>query len=104
MAHPSIHNVAILIIENQVDFSWISPISSYLRSGTLPEDRREVFEVKARATGYALLNGVLYRRSFFEPYQRCAPLDEAKNIIEQIHSGIYDTHISGQTLCHRIMT
>ena len=68
MAHPSIRNATVLTIENQVDFSWISPISSYLRSGILPKDRREVVKAKARAAKYALLNGVLYRRSFSRPY------------------------------------
>ena len=47
MAHPSIHNVAVLTTENQVDYSWISLISSYLRSGTLPKNGRDVVKVKA---------------------------------------------------------
>ena len=104
MAHPLIHNAVVLTTENKVDCSWISLISSYLRSETLPEDRREAIKVKARATMYAFLNGVLYRRSFFEPYERCMSLDEAKRIIEKIHGGICDTHNGGQTLCHGIMT
>ena len=103
MAHPSIHNVAVFTTESKVDCSFISLISSYLRSETLPENKREVVKVKARATRYALLNGVLYRRSFFGPYKRCVPLDEAKSIIEQIHDSICDTYIGRQTLCHRIM-
>ena len=59
MAHPSIHNASMLRIDNQVDCSWISPISSYLRSGTLLEDKREVVKVKAQVAKYALLNDVL---------------------------------------------
>ena len=104
MVHPLIHNVAVLTTENQVDCSWISLISSYLTSGTLPEDRREVVKVKARTARYTLLNGVLYRRSFSGPYQRSMSPDEEKHIIEQIHDGIYGTHIGGHTLRHRIMT
>ena len=104
MAHSSIHNVAVLTTENQVDCSWIPPILSYLRSRILPKDRREVVKVKARVARYALLNDVMYRRLFFGPYQRCVLLNEAKRIIEQIHGGICNTHISGRTLYRRIMT
>ena len=64
MAHLSIHNVAVLTTDNPDDCSYISPISSYLRSGSLPEDRREDIKVKDQAARYALLNSVLYRRSF----------------------------------------
>ena len=88
MAHPSIYSAAILTVENQADCSCISPISNYLRNKTLPEDRSEAVKVKARAGRYALINDVLYRRSFFGPYQRCVPPDEAKRIIEQVHEGI----------------
>ena len=32
------------------------------------------------------------------------PPDEAKHIIEQVHGGIYGTHIGGQSLSHKIIT
>ena len=82
MVHPSIHNVEILTTEIQADYSWISPISSYLRNWIMPEDRSEAVKVKARATKYTLINNILYKRSFSKPYQRCVPPDEAKHIIE----------------------
>ena len=64
MAHPSIHNAAILTAEIQTDCSWISPILSYLRNWILPEDKSEVVKVEARAARYTLINDSLYRRSF----------------------------------------
>ena len=103
MTHPSIHNSEIHTVENQTENSWISPISNYLRSGALLEERSEAMKVKARAAKYALINGILYRRSFFGPYQRCVPPEEPKRIIELIHGDICGTHIGGQSLCHRIM-
>ena len=84
MARPSINDAVVLTIETQTNCSRMSPISSYLISRTLLEDRREVAKVKARAARYTLLNGVLYRRSFSEPYQRCVLPDEAKRITEKI--------------------
>ena len=61
-------------------------------------------KVKARAAKYALINDALYRRSFFDPYQRSVLLKKAKQIIEKIHGCICGTHIDGRSLCHRIMT
>ena len=60
MIHFSIHNAKIHTAENRVESSWISLISNYLRSGALLEERKEAMNVKARATMYALINGILY--------------------------------------------
>ena len=104
MAHPSIHNATIYTIKTKAYCSWISPISSYLRSETLLEDKGEAVNVKARVAIYALLNDVLYKRSFFRSCQRCLQHDEEKCIIEQIHRGIFGTHVGRRSLCIRIMT
>ena len=78
MTHPSIGNAIVHTTENQAENSWISPISNYLRNGALPEDRSKAMKVKARVVRYALINDSLYKRSFFDPYQRCVLLDDAK--------------------------
>ena len=69
-----------------------------------PRKKKATTRIKARATRYALINGVLCHQSFSGPYQRCVPSDETKSIIEQVHGGICSTHIDGRSLCHRIMT
>ena len=73
MDHPSIYGATVLTVESQARHSWMSSISSYLRSGTLPEDRSEAVKVKARAVRYTLINDTLYKQSFTGPYQRCVP-------------------------------
>ena len=76
MDQPSIHNAAVLTVENQDGDSWISPILSYLKNETFPEDKSEAMKVKARAAKYTLINNILYRRLFSSPYQRFVPSDE----------------------------
>ena len=61
-------------------------------------------KVKAQVAMYTLVNDTLYRQSFFNSYQRCVPLNKAKQIIEQVHGGMCSTHIGGKLLCYRIMT
>ena len=72
--------------------------------GPFPEDRSKAVKVKAQVSRYALVNNILYMQSFYGPYQRCVPPDKANRIIEQVHGGIFGTHIGGRSLCHRIMT
>ena len=104
MTHPLVSNAPILTVEIRDDSSWISPIARYLKNETLPEDRNAIVKIKARTTRYALINDILYRRSFSEPYKRCVPPDKAKRIIEQVHGGVCSTYIGGQSLCHRVTT
>ena len=82
----------------------MTPIIKYLSHGTLPKNRAEAVKVKAQATRYSLMDGMLYRHSFSGPYLRCFPHGEAEKVIEQVHQGICGTHIRGQTLCHQIIT
>ena len=48
MTHPSISNAIILIVEIRVDNSWISPLTSYLKNGTLPKYKNVAVKIKAR--------------------------------------------------------
>ena len=78
MDRPSIPNVAVISIDHQAKPSWMTPISEYLKNGSLPENRAEVVKVRAQAARYSLINGLLYRQSFSGPYLRCIPRGEAE--------------------------
>ena len=71
MDQPSIQSTTIMAIDEQVEQSWMVPITEYLVNGALPENRFKAVKVKARAVRYFLMNGVMYRRSFSRPYLRC---------------------------------
>nr|GFB19880.1 reverse transcriptase domain-containing protein [Tanacetum cinerariifolium] len=45
--------------------TWMTPIIEYLKEGTFPSDRKEARKLRIKARQYELLEGVLYRRSFF---------------------------------------
>ena len=62
----------------------MTPITEYLRNGVLLENQAEVVKVKARATRYSLMNGVLYRCSFLGSYLRCLPKEEAKRVLGHV--------------------
>ena len=79
-------------------------IPNYLKNGILLKDKRAATKTKTGVAKYALIYDILYRQVFSGPYQRFVPLNKTKNIIEQVHEGICDTHIDGRSLCHRNMT
>ncbi|GJV97724.1 reverse transcriptase domain-containing protein [Tanacetum coccineum] len=46
----------------------MAPIVEYLKNGTLPDDRKKASKLRIKARQYELLEGVLYRRSFLNPW------------------------------------
>ncbi|XP_071740637.1 uncharacterized protein [Rutidosis leptorrhynchoides] len=71
---------------------WMTPFIKYLADGTLPEDKLQARRIQMRAPMYNFKNGVLYRKSFTEPYLRCVGPTQAKEIIREMHKGSCSTH------------
>uniref|UniRef100_A0A2N9GCW7 Uncharacterized protein n=1 Tax=Fagus sylvatica TaxID=28930 RepID=A0A2N9GCW7_FAGSY len=44
-----------------INTTWMSPITHYLREGTLPADRTEAHKLRIRASHFRLLGGILYK-------------------------------------------
>ncbi|XP_059638670.1 uncharacterized protein LOC132280937 [Cornus florida] len=83
--------------------SWIDPIITYIRDGSLPEQREEARKVKLNAAKYAIVHNQLYRRSFSGPYLKCVTPAEARQILRAIHKGVCGNHSGGRSLAHKAM-
>ena len=59
--------------------NWMTPIISYLKDGTLPEGKDEARKLRVKSARYILMNEVLYKRGFSQPYLRCLAPNEAKD-------------------------
>ncbi|XP_071694804.1 uncharacterized protein [Rutidosis leptorrhynchoides] len=81
---------------------WMTPFIKYLADGTLPEDKLQARRIRIRAPMYNFKNGVLYRKSFTEPYLRCVGPAQAKEIIREMHKGACSTHSGYRTIVSRI--
>ena len=53
------------------------PIVSYLKDGRLSEGKYEARKLRVRSAKYVLMDKVLYKRGFSQPYLRFLALDEA---------------------------
>nr|GEW20499.1 hypothetical protein [Tanacetum cinerariifolium] len=66
----SINKVEILaVVEEEIDI-WMTPIFKYLEEGTLPADMKKARAVRRKSWRFAVVNGTLYKKSFFGPWLR----------------------------------
>ena len=81
----------------------MTPIVSYLKDGRLPEEKDEAKKVRVRSARYVLMNEVLYRRGFYQPYLRCLAPDEANYVLREIHEGACGNHSGARSLVHKVV-
>ncbi|GKB79691.1 reverse transcriptase domain-containing protein [Tanacetum coccineum] len=77
----------VLKVEIEEKRSWMSPIQGYLLSGLLPEDTKESRKIRIQVQQYKLIQGNLYKISFFTPWLRCIAPPQTDKIIKEIHEG-----------------
>ncbi|GJZ57935.1 reverse transcriptase domain-containing protein [Tanacetum coccineum] len=87
LAKRSIEEKEVMKVEIKEKRSWMSPIQEYLLSGLLPEDMKEARKIRIQVLQYKLIQGNLYKRSFFEPWLRCITPPQTDKIIKEIHEG-----------------
>ena len=52
----------------------------------------------AKARSYTLIDGALYKKGVVQPLLKCIPQSEDKNLLQEIHLGICDSHIGLRAL------
>ena len=65
----------------------MTPIVSYLKDGKLPEGKDEARKLRVRVVRYILMDEVLYKRGFSQPYLRCLSPDETNYVLRAVHEG-----------------
>ena len=81
----------------------MTPIISYLKDGSLPKRKDEARRLRVRSARYVLLNDVLYKRGFLQPYLRCLSPDEANDVLREVHSGACENHSGARSLIHKVV-
>ncbi|XP_019235995.1 PREDICTED: uncharacterized protein LOC109216306 [Nicotiana attenuata] len=93
------HHTSVRVIEEE---DWRQPLIEYLEHGKLPEDPRQRTNIKRRAPRFIFYKGILFRRSFEGLFLRCLDKEEARQAMEEAHSGSCGAHQSGTKLHFRI--
>ena len=91
------------VLQVQNEGNWMTPIISYLKDGSLPEGKDKARKLKVRLARYVLLNEVLYKRGFSQPYLRCLSPDEANYVLREVHEGACGNHLEARSLIHKVV-
>ena len=83
--------------------SWIDPIVTYIRDGTLPVNPSEARKIRVRSSRFMILNDELYKRGFSQPYLRCLTPDKLNYVMKDIHEGACGNHSRARSLIHKIV-
>ena len=81
----------------------MTPIISYLKDGKLLEGKDEARKLRVKAARYVLINEVLYKRGFSQPYLRFLTPDEANYVLKEIHEGACGNHSGARSLIHKVV-
>ena len=85
--------------------SWMDPIVLFLKKDIFPTEKSEADKVPRKAPRFWLSEDQkLYKRSFFRPYLLCIHPEASELLLEELHEGIYGSHIGGKSLSHRALT
>ena len=98
---PSIDLLEVQQIENEEN--WMTPIILYLKDGKLPEEKDETRKLKVRANRYFLMDKILYKRGFSQPYLKCLAPDEANYVLREVHEGACENHSGARSLIHKVI-
>ncbi|GJS83583.1 reverse transcriptase domain-containing protein [Tanacetum coccineum] len=99
----SIQEEEVATVIEEEETTWMTPITEYLKDGTLPGERKEASKLRIKARQYELLEGVLYKRSFLKLWLRCVGPLQAKYVIREIHEGSYSMHAGPRSVVAKAM-
>ncbi|KAK3030609.1 hypothetical protein RJ639_039969 [Escallonia herrerae] len=83
---------------------WMDMIITYLSTGELPSERHEARNLRVKVARYALVEGILYKKSFSLPYLRCLRPSESIYALQEVYEGICGQHLGGRTLAQKILS
>nr|GEU49337.1 reverse transcriptase domain-containing protein [Tanacetum cinerariifolium] len=66
----------ILAVVEEEGHTWMTSVYEYLTEGILPEEKKKARDVRRKAGRYAVINEVLYKKSFLGPWLRDNPFKD----------------------------
>ncbi|GJW03532.1 reverse transcriptase domain-containing protein [Tanacetum coccineum] len=88
----SVNESEVLAVVEEEGDSWMTPIHEYLMDETLPAERKKARAIKHKSQRFAIINGILYKKSFLGPWLRCVGPSQANYVLREIHEGSCSMH------------
>ena len=83
--------------------NWMTPIVGYLKEGKLSQGRNEAHKLRIKSAKYVLMDEVLYKRGFSQPYLKCLASDEANYVLREVHERACGNHSGARSLVHKVV-
>ncbi|GKD51028.1 reverse transcriptase domain-containing protein, partial [Tanacetum coccineum] len=80
------------VVEEEEGHTWMTSLFDYVMKGTLQTGPKKVRVIKIKSRQYAVISGVLYKRSFLEPWLICVGTLQAEYVVREIHEGSCSIH------------
>ncbi|GJX24080.1 reverse transcriptase domain-containing protein [Tanacetum coccineum] len=103
LKNKSISEMEISTVIEEQDPTWMTPIIEFVSKGTLPLEQKEARRIRRTAQRFELRNGVLYRRSFLQPWLRCVGPIQADYVLREIHAGSCSMHSGPRSVVARAL-
>nr|KYP40262.1 Gypsy retrotransposon integrase-like protein 1 [Cajanus cajan] len=81
----------------------MTSIWSYLKEGTVPEDKDEARKVRMRSTKFVIIGDELFKRGIAIPLLKCLTPPQAAPVIEEFHWGISGMHSGARSMATRVL-
>ena len=83
--------------------SWMDPIVTYIKDGSLSSDQAEAQKDKIRSSRFTILNDELYKRGFSQPYVKCLGPGDAECVLREIHEEVCGNHSRPRSLVDQVV-
>ncbi|GJX79223.1 reverse transcriptase domain-containing protein [Tanacetum coccineum] len=103
LKNKSISEMEISTVIEEQDPTWMTPIIEFISKGTLPHEQKDARRIRRTAQRFELRNGVLYRRSFLQPWLRCVGPIQADYVLREIHAGSCSMHSGPRSVVARAL-
>jgi transposase InsO family protein len=80
------------------EVDWRDKYIAWLDRGELPSDWSEARRIARMAKSFTLVDGELYKRAASGILQRCVPIPQGRELLQDIHAGICGHHAAPRTL------
>jgi hypothetical protein len=77
---------------------WRSSIMAFPRGHYKPQAKEESKRMALRARAYEIRGDNLYKRGVCAPLLKCISIEEGRDLLQQIHSGMCSSHIGTRRL------
>ncbi|GJX54279.1 reverse transcriptase domain-containing protein [Tanacetum coccineum] len=88
----SISEVEVLAVVEEEGDTWMTPIFKYLAEETLPTNMKKAMAIRRKSWRFAVINRILYKKSFLGPWLRCVGPLQANYVLREIHERSCSMH------------